>query len=209
MVHVDSVFIINDITRKHSYPLLCIDNTLDPPIGVKWFSNLDLKSGHRQVQIDEQDKEKAAFTTGNGFWLLKVMPFRCPCYFQRLMDHVLSGLCPTIAMVSVPGEIFGTYNQSNWSSYESCEGKNNRVNSRNILEVRSFMDIALIIIEISLILRPFHQLTEELEIFDWTSDTEATFRSLTQAPSYTPSSGLPTKNYFSQTPSWAEHSYCY
>ena len=29
---------LNDITRKHSYLLQCIDNTLDALSGVKWFS---------------------------------------------------------------------------------------------------------------------------------------------------------------------------
>ena len=43
----------------------------------------------------------------------------------------ISGLCLTLAMVSVPGEIFGTCNQWNWSSYESCEGKNNTVQGQS------------------------------------------------------------------------------
>ncbi|CAK1599009.1 unnamed protein product [Parnassius mnemosyne] len=53
---------LNDVTRKDSYPLPRIDDTLDMLTGVKWFSTLDLKSGYWQVEIDPKDKEK--FSTG-------------------------------------------------------------------------------------------------------------------------------------------------
>ena len=66
---------LNSITRKDSYPLPQIDDTLDTLAGMTWFFTLDLKSGYWQVEMDPQDKEKTAFTTGRGLWHFKVMPF--------------------------------------------------------------------------------------------------------------------------------------
>ncbi|GBN27996.1 Transposon Ty3-I Gag-Pol polyprotein, partial [Araneus ventricosus] len=85
----------NEITIKDSYPLPRIDDTLDALKGSQWFSALDLKSGYWQVDIQPEDKEKTAFTTGQGLWQFKVMPFglcNAPATFERLMETVLRGL---------------------------------------------------------------------------------------------------------------------
>ena len=47
------------------------------------------------MEIDEKDRPKTAFTTGDGLFEFRVMPFRlcnAPAVFQRLMDLVLSGI---------------------------------------------------------------------------------------------------------------------
>ncbi|GFU25503.1 hypothetical protein TNCV_3621031 [Trichonephila clavipes] len=49
---------LNDVTKKDSYPLPRIDDTLDTFSGHKWFSTLDLKSGYWQVEIHPEDREK-------------------------------------------------------------------------------------------------------------------------------------------------------
>ena len=66
---------LNSVTRKDSYPLPRIDDTLDTLSDSRWFSTLDLKSGYWQVAMDSTDKEKTAFSVGEGLWHFCVMPF--------------------------------------------------------------------------------------------------------------------------------------
>ena len=86
---------VNTVTRKDAYPLPRVDDTLDTLAGSKWFSTLDLISGYWQVEVDQKDREKTAFTTPEGLFEFNVMPFglcNAPATFQRLMDLVLAGL---------------------------------------------------------------------------------------------------------------------
>eukprot|EP00731_Ephydatia_muelleri_P026491 Em0018g591a len=83
---------VNSVTRKDAYPLPRVDDILDTLGGSKWFSTLDLKSGYWQVGVDSSSREKTAFTTSEGLYEFKVMPFglcNAPATFQRLMNRVL------------------------------------------------------------------------------------------------------------------------
>ena len=83
---------VNSVTRKDAYPLPRVDDILDTLGGSKWFSTLDLKSGYWQVKVDSSSREKTAFTTSEGLYEFKVMPFglcNAPATFQRLMNRVL------------------------------------------------------------------------------------------------------------------------
>ena len=78
---------LNAVTRKDAYPLPQIDETLEALGGSKWFSTL--------VEVSEQDRLKTAFSTREGLFEFKVMPFglcNAPATFQRLMDMVLAGV---------------------------------------------------------------------------------------------------------------------
>ena len=59
--------------------------------GACWFSCLDIKSAYWQVEVEEADKEKIAFTVGPlGFYACNQMPFglfNAPATFQRLMEN--------------------------------------------------------------------------------------------------------------------------
>ena len=105
---------LNNVTRKDSYPLPRIDDTLEALAGAEWFSSLDLMSGYWQVEMDNESKEKTAFSTGCGLWQFRVMPFglcNAPATFERLMEQVLAGLPLSVCLIYlddilVPGRSF-------------------------------------------------------------------------------------------------------
>src|SRR6478672_9711150 len=77
------------------YPLPRIDDALDALGGNRYFTGLDLMSGYWQIEVDPADREKTAFSTFQGIFQFKRLPFgltNAPATFQRLMDLVLAGL---------------------------------------------------------------------------------------------------------------------
>ena len=93
---------VNEVTIEDAYPLPRIDDTLDALSGAEWFSTPDLGSGYWQVELDEDAKEKSAFTVRGGLYQWRVMPFglcNAPSTFERLMERILTGLHWEILLV--------------------------------------------------------------------------------------------------------------
>src|ERR1043165_2958402 len=83
---------INAITKTDAHPLPRIDDMLEQFREASWFSSIDLASGYWQIEMDEKDKEKTAFTCHIGLFEFNVMPFglkNAPPTFQRMMNEIL------------------------------------------------------------------------------------------------------------------------
>jgi hypothetical protein len=93
---------LNEKTVGDAYPLPDITGILDQVGQSKYFSCLDLVMGYHQIELEEEDKAKIAFSTKNGHWEYNTLPFglkTAPATFQLMINTVLSGLTGTRCFV--------------------------------------------------------------------------------------------------------------
>ena len=86
---------LNSVTKMDAFPMPRIDDSLDALSNAKYFSTLDLTSGYHQIEMDEDSKEKTAFSTHLGLYQFKTMPFglsTAPSCFQRVMQEIFRNL---------------------------------------------------------------------------------------------------------------------
>ena len=56
---------LNAGTKKDSYPLPRMQETMESMVGARFFSTMDLKSGFWQVKMSEKSRQYTAFTVGS------------------------------------------------------------------------------------------------------------------------------------------------
>ena len=86
---------LNAVTENDSYALPRVDDCLDSLGEARYFTTLDANCGYWQIDVNETDREKTAFTCHKGLYQFKRMPFglmTAPATFQRAIDVVLSSV---------------------------------------------------------------------------------------------------------------------
>lgn len=94
----------NSVTRKDSFPLPNIDNTLLMLGARKFFTTLDFMSGYWQIRMADNSVEKTAFATEFGLHEFIVMPFglsNAVATFQRFMSRLFEGLINDFVFVYI------------------------------------------------------------------------------------------------------------
>ena len=83
---------LNAVTKKDSYPLPRIDETLREISQAKWVSKVDVISAFHRLRIKAGHEERTAFRTRLGSYEWLVTPFGlagAPAAFQRFINSVL------------------------------------------------------------------------------------------------------------------------
>lgn len=79
-----------------------IDDLLDQLQQENYFTKLDLKSGHHQVRVKEEDAWKTTFKTRKGLYEWLVMPFglcNVQAMLMRLMNDVMNPFINSFVIV--------------------------------------------------------------------------------------------------------------
>ena len=84
---------LNKACLKDSFPLPKIDQLMDSTAGHKLLKFMDAFSGCNQIKMSEEDQEKIAFITSQGFYCYKVMPFglkNVGATYRRLVNKMFN-----------------------------------------------------------------------------------------------------------------------
>ena len=66
---------LNQVTKKDVYPLPRCDDALEALSGAILYTHLDLVRGYWQLGVNKVDREKTAFSTPEGHFQFKRVPF--------------------------------------------------------------------------------------------------------------------------------------
>ena len=93
-----------------------VDDLIDSLGKAKYVTTLDLARGYSQVPVNEESRPCTAFTTPNGLFQFRVMPFGlhgAPATFQRMMDSILREF-PTFAAAYLDDVVI---HSDSWEDY--------------------------------------------------------------------------------------------
>lgn len=134
---------LNERTIDDKYPLPNITDILDKLGRANYFTTLDLASGFHQIEIDKNDIQKTGFSTQNGHYEFKRMPFglkNAPSTFQRVMDNILRGLNNEICLVYLDDIIiFSTSLQEHICRLKSVFDRLRKANFKIQLDKSNFL----------------------------------------------------------------------
>ena len=86
---------LNSVTVKEHYPIPKVEDMIDSLAGAKFFSTLDFISAYHAFEIHPDDREKTAFSTKQGHWQWKRVPFglcNAAPFFVRQIASLLTGM---------------------------------------------------------------------------------------------------------------------
>ncbi|KAL6421167.1 hypothetical protein ACFW04_013729 [Cataglyphis niger] len=172
---------------------------VSPAVMVRKTDGLIL--GYWQIKIRQEDKEKTAFSIGNGLWQFTVMLFglcNAPATFKRLMKRVLRELLFNICLVYLDDviifgksfedisrlkQVFSRLRSVNLKlNPKKCSSFKQEIKYLGHVQVRSFLGFCSyyrkFVKRVSLIAKPLFALTENLTKFVWTKQCEITFAEL-------------------------------
>ena len=93
---------LNARTKKDSYPLPQIQETIESLVGAGYFTCLDLKVGFWQITMEEASKQYSTFTMGNlGFFECECMLVglcNASCHFSEVNAELPRGTEPDILL---------------------------------------------------------------------------------------------------------------